>query len=90
MGEGTAFKWKVVVGDQPSNLSPGVVNYTAASVASVDPNNGLRSGSTLITLLGTNFGLHPIVYGAGYECTNTVYDQNGNHTRVQCLTPLNQ
>ena len=87
MGEGIAFRWKVVVGAQESNFSKGLVDYTPPSVILVDPNNGLRSGDTQITVFGTNFGLNPSVYVAGYECRNSVYDQSGDHTSIRCLTP---
>jgi large repetitive protein len=42
------------------------------TIASVTPSNGLTSGGTPVSILGSNFGVNPIVQFNGVRATSVV------------------
>ena len=82
-GSGVGLPVSVIVGGQLSNDAPTPFSYDAPSVVQVSPQSAPTSGGALLTIVGDNFGLNPVVDVDGRSCT-VVFAE---HNEVRCRLP---
>jgi hypothetical protein len=80
-GHGRAAPVAITVDGQTGN---GTYAYAPPIVATVSPTTGPAAGGTLLTLMGTNFGIAPSVTIGGSPCVV----QTSSHGSITCRTPL--
>jgi len=61
-------------------------DYEGPTVTTIDPTSGPTTGSIVIQINGTSFGLDPIVTIGGASCTR----QSFSHNHITCLAPAGQ
>ena len=83
-GEGLGQAVVVIVSNQPS--PPWLVNYGPPGINNMNPTTGNTAGGTIITLTGTNFGLHPLVTVGG----NFAQIVTNTHSLIQFKLPPGQ
>jgi large repetitive protein len=80
-GHGRAAPVAITVDGQTGN---GTYAYAPPIVATVSPTTGPAAGGTLLTLMGTNFGIAPSVTIGGSPCVV----QTSSHGSITCRTPM--
>ena len=83
-GQGTGKSLQLFVASLPSNVMS--VNYQPPSIFSVTPSSFDAAGGTLITIVGSNFGLSPRVAIDSGDCPVI----SSNHTNIVCAASPGQ
>jgi hypothetical protein len=83
-GQGTAATASVMVGSRTSNTR--TYRYAPPSISGVSPNTGFGgvTAGTVITLMGSNFGVNGRVLIGGVDASKIV---NYSHTQIQAMVP---
>ena len=83
-GEGANLDVKVIAAGSASNVLP--FSYLPPSISSLTPATGPTSGGTTITVVGSNFGLNPLVTIGGISASVIAR----THSQVICTLPAGQ
>lgn len=79
-GQGTKLPIRIVMGSQVSTTNI-TYSYDVPVVSGINPTEGSTTGSYLLTIMGSNFGLKPMVSIASLACNVT----KSTHNDIVCL-----